>query len=186
MGNRKRWPLDFEARRRLTSRWLGSAIVSAGLLAIQELVLRLGRATRRVRRFELRSSSTDQSRWTDVGLIDDQARCLLQIECVNTVGNIGAAVRSSDRKRAEAEALAIAAGGEDPYTVHTCWVVRATEHNRRLIEKYPQLFAARFPGSSRAWVAALTNGRRPPDESGLVWCDVRATRVIEWRKDATQ
>jgi hypothetical protein len=90
---------------------------------------------------------------------------LLLIECVNTFGNINASIRSSDRKRAEAEALAIAIGSGDPYAVRTCWIVRAT----------------RFPGSSRGWADALTNGKPPPTEQGLVWCDIGATHVFEWR-----
>jgi len=35
---------------------------------------------------------------------DDARRILVQVECVNTFGNVNAAVRSSDRKAAEAEA----------------------------------------------------------------------------------
>ena len=153
----------------------------AGHLNIQELVLRLGRATGRRRTFELPTKPADPSRSVDVGLIDDRQRCLIRIECVNTFGNIGAAARSSDRKLAETEALAISIGHGEPYTVHECWVVRATRRNRELLARYPELFATRFPGSSRAWVAALRNGNVPPSERGLVWCDVNATRLLEWR-----
>lgn len=153
----------------------------AGHLAIQELVLRLGRATSRRRTFELATKPADPSRSTDVGLIDDVHRCLLLIECVNTFGDIGASIRSSDRKHAEAQALAIAIGNGDPYDVHECWVIRATRRNRALVARYPELFAARFPGSSRACTAALVSGAKPPDERGLVWCDLGATRIFEWR-----
>ena len=156
----------------------------AGHLAIQELVLRLGRAGGYRRVFELPTKPADPSRSTDVGLVDDRARRLLQIECVNTFGNIGAAIRSSDRKRAEAEALAISTGHGQPYAVYRCWVVRASRRNRQLLAAYPQLFASRFAGSSRAWVAALTTGSTPPAEPGLVWCDVRATHLFEWRPRA--
>lgn len=155
--------------------------IDAGHLAIQELVLRLGRATGRRRTFELATKPAEPARSTDVGLIDDSQRRLLQVECVNTFGNINASIRSSDRKRAEAEALAISIGHGRPYTVHLCWVVRATRRNRQLLATYPELFASRFPGSSRAWVDALTRGGPPPDEPGLVWCDVHATRLFEWR-----
>lgn len=51
------------------------------------------------------------------------------------------------------------------------WVVRATARNRLLVARYPEVFATRFPGSSRAWVAALTAGGPIPTEPGLVWCD---------------
>jgi transcriptional regulator with XRE-family HTH domain len=153
----------------------------AGHLGIQELVLRLGRATGRRRTFELPTKPTDPSRSVDVGLIDDLRRCLIRIECVNSWGDVGASIRSSDRKRAEAEALAVSIGHGDPYSVHECWVVRATRRNRALVARYPELFATRFPASSRAWVAALTSRMRPLDERGLVWCDVACTRIFAWR-----
>jgi hypothetical protein len=106
---------------------------------------------------------------------------LVQVECVNTFGNINGSIRASDRKRVEAEGLAIAIGNGDPYAVYTVWVVRATKRNRQLLGTYPELFASRFTGSSRAWVQALAAGAPPPAEPGLVWCDVNATRLFEWR-----
>jgi len=153
----------------------------AGHLAIQELILRLGRSTGRRRSYELATKPDDPSRSTDVGLVDDGNRTLIQIECVNTFGNINASIRSSDRKRAEAHALAVAMGHGNPYAVRTCWVVRATKRNRAILAEYPELFATRFPASSRAWVDALTKGTLPPDQPGLVWCDVGSTRLFEWR-----
>ncbi len=155
--------------------------VDAGHLKIQELILRLGRRTGRHRTFELATKPDDPSRSTDVGLIDDTHRQLLQIECVNTMGNVGAAARSSDRKRAEAEAFGISIGYGRPYTVRQCWVVRSTRRNRRLLAQYPETFQARFTGSSRAWVSALMNGAPAPAAPGLVWCDVACTRVFAWR-----
>jgi transcriptional regulator with XRE-family HTH domain len=158
--------------------------VDAGHLGIQELILRLGRMIGHKRTFELPTKPSDPSRSTDVGLTDDANRRLLQVECVNTFGNINAAIRSADRKRAEAEALAISIGHGEPFTVYQCWVVRATRRNRELLARYPELFATRFTGSSRAWVDALTNGTPPPPALGLVWCDVRATQLFEWRRRA--
>jgi hypothetical protein len=99
------------------------------------------------------------------------------------IGDIGAAVRSSVRKAAELEALAIGRWGEDA-TTGLVWVVRATARNRSLIGRYPEVFASRFPGSSRGWVAALTTGAEPPREPGLVWSDVNATRLFAWRRAA--
>lgn len=153
----------------------------AGHLAIEELVLRVARPAGYVRRFEVPTRPLDPTRSTDVGLRDDTRRRYVQVECWNTFGNINAAVRSSDRKRIEAEASAIAVGYGRPYTVHQVWVVRATRRNRALVGRYHEIFATRFPGSSKAWVAALTNGAWPPDAPGLVWCDVAATRIFEWR-----
>ena len=100
-----------------------------------------------------------------MGLTDDVNRRLIQVECVNVFGNVNASIRSSDRKRAEAEELAIALGHGEPYTVHQVWVVRATQSNRALLARYPELFATRFPGSSLAWVKALTKGTPPPSRT---------------------
>lgn len=126
--------------------------------------------------------SSDPARSTDVGLRDDRRRRLTFVECWNTIGDLGAAARSSARKLAEAEAFAIASGGEHPHRVAGCWVVRATARNRDLVRRYPAVFAARFPGSSLAWVRALTHGTDPPAEPGLIWCDVRTTRLFAWRR----
>jgi hypothetical protein len=85
------------------------------------------------------------------------------------------------RKLAELEDMAVARWGEDA-RVGLVWIVRATRRNRALIAKYPEIFASRFPGSSIGWVRALTLGTEPPTEPGLVWCDVAATRLFEWRR----
>ena len=155
----------------------------AGHLAIQELVLRLGRRASYARSFELSTRPSDPSRSTDVGLRDDERRVLILVECWNTIGDLGAAARSTSRKVAEARELAVAAGGERPFAVRAVWVVRATARNRALVGRYPEVFGARLPGSSVRWVAALTTGAAlPPDEPGLVWCDVGATRLLAWRR----
>ena len=44
------------------------------------------------------------------------------------------------------------------------------------------MFAAKFPASSSAWLAALANPERPiPDELGFLWTDVAGTRLIASR-----
>ncbi len=154
----------------------------AGHLALQELVLRVGRQAGYSTSFELATRPSEPSRSTDVGLRDDLRRRLVLVECWNTFGDIGAAVRSSSRKLAEAAELAIAVGGDRAHSVRGCWVIRATAANRGLVARYPQIFAARFPGSSAAWVRALTVGAQPPDEPGIVWSDVPATRLFAWRR----
>lgn len=162
----------------------------AGHLAIQELVMRLGRRNGYGGTFELPTRPSDPSRSTDVCLRDDRARLLVLIECWNTFGDVGAAVRSTNRKIAEAAELAIAIGGERPHRVAACWVVRDVERNRRLLARYPELFASRFPGSSTLWARALggsvstpiTLRHEPPEELGLVWCDARALRLFPWRR----
>ena len=106
------------------------------------------------------------------------------MEAWNTIGNIGAAVRSTNRKIAEADALAAALWGEGRHDIAGCWVVRETRTNRDLVARYPELFAARFGGSSIGWVMALEQAQDPPATPGLVWCDVRATRLYAWRRPA--
>ena len=154
----------------------------AGHLAIQELVLGLGRRAGYAAAFELPTKPQDPHRSADVGLRDDRHRRLLLVECWNSIGDIGAAARSSSRKLAEAEELGVALGGERPHRVFGCWVVRATGRNRDLIARYPEVFSARFRGSSVGWVRALHDGEEPPVEPGLVWSDVAATKLYAWRR----
>ena len=155
--------------------------VDAGHLAMQELVLRLGRACGYTGSFELPTRPAEPWRSADVGLAAPARRTLILGECWNSFGDVGAAARSSTRKRTDLENIAIARWGTDA-RVGLVWIVRATARNRALIARYPEIFASRFPGSSRAWIAALTEGRKPPSDPGLVWCDVAATRLLEWRR----
>ena len=154
----------------------------AGHLHMQQLILRLApQAGYDDRRVELAGHSGRG--WTDVALVKRAARLLVLVECVNSVGDLGASFRSSDRKTAEAEQLATALGGDEgTLRVGVCWVVRDTARNRELVNRYESVFSARFPGSSVTWVAALTKGGPVPDEPGLVWCDVKATRLFAWRR----
>jgi transcriptional regulator with XRE-family HTH domain len=155
--------------------------VDAGHLAMQELVIRLGRGLGYRPTFELATRPAEPWRSVDVVLGSEARRWLICVECWNTIGDIGAAARASDRKRAEAEAIAVGKWGADARAA-LVWVVRATARNRTLVTRYPEVFASRFPGSSRRWVAALAVGTSPPEESGLIWCDVRATRLFGWRQ----
>ncbi len=161
----------------------------AGHLALQGLVLRLGRRAGFAGTFELPTRPVDPSRSTDVALRDDRRRLLVLVECWNTFGDVGAAIRSTNRKLAEAAGRAIVLGGERPYRVAGCWVVRDVARNRALVGRYPELFASRFPGSSAKWVEALSPGanadrREPPTELGLVWCDRAASRLFAWRRSS--
>ena len=153
----------------------------AGHLGIQELVLRLGRHNGYPRMVELKTRATDPWRSIDVALAADQRQTLLIVECWNTFGDVGASIRSSNRKRAEAEEYAAGRWGSDGRAA-LVWVVRATTANRTLIAKYPELFAAAFPGSSRAWADALMSGAEPPREPGLVWASADGMRVYAWRR----
>jgi len=151
----------------------------AGHLAIQELVLRVGRAAGYGGSFELATKPSESWRSADIGLAAPATRRLIHVECWNTIGDIGAAVRSSTRKRSELEDLLVARWGGG--STHLVWVVRATARNRALVARYPEVFARSFPASSRHWVDALVQGSPPPAEAGLVWCDVAATRLFAWR-----
>ena len=115
---------------------------------------------------------------------DDRHRVLIQTECWNTFGDLGAAVRATNRKAVEAAAHAIATtpGDAEPYRVATVWVVRAGAANRRLLAGYPHIIDAAFPGSSRRWVQALTAGAEPPTEPGVVWFDPATRRLTEHRR----
>jgi transcriptional regulator with XRE-family HTH domain len=152
----------------------------AGHLGIQELLLRLAKAAEHARFVELPTKSADPSRSADVATRSAHHRCFLLQEAWNTFGDLGASVRSFDRKLAELAQVAAGLGAAD-YRIVGCWVVRATKRNRALVARYPEFFATRFMGSSVGWVAALTNGTRPPDKPGIVWCDVAATRVFSVR-----
>jgi transcriptional regulator with XRE-family HTH domain len=153
----------------------------AGHLAIQELILRVGRVAGYGGSFELQTRPAEPWRSADIGLAMDAERRMIHVECWNTIGDLGAAARSSARKLAELQDLAVARWGDGACT-GLAWVVRATARNRALIARYPEIFASRFPGSSRRWVDALTRGTPPPPEPGLVWCDVGATRLFAWRR----
>jgi transcriptional regulator with XRE-family HTH domain len=64
-------------------------------------------------------------------------------------------------------------------TVSGVFVVRATRRNRALVREFSELFRARFPGSSGAWLRALTDREAPmPVQSGFLWTDVGGTRLI--------
>lgn len=158
--------------------------VDAGHLEIQEHILGLARATGRHGTFELPTRPTDPSRSTDIGIRAHRHHVLIQTECWNTFGDLGAAIRATNRKTAEAaaHAIATAAGDAAPYRVATVWVVRASAGNRALLARYPHIVDAAFPGSSRRWVAALADGSEPPTEPGLVWFDPGTKRLVERRR----
>jgi len=153
----------------------------AGHLAMQELVLRLARKAgwRSLPEFATRPSSPSRS--ADVLLCDDRRRILVDVETWNSFGDIGAGLRSFDRKLADLEEAAVARWGDRPARVAGAWIVRAAARNRGLVARYPVLFETRFAGSSLGWIRALTLGEDPPMSPGLVWCDVGTTRLLARR-----
>ncbi len=106
-------------------------------------------------------------------------------EAWNTFGDVGAAIRRTNRKTAEATDLAATIDGGPPYRVAAVWIVRPSPANRRLLARYPEIFRSAFPGSSRAWVDTLTTGASPPTKAGLVWLDPTSGRVTAWRRGRT-
>lgn len=155
----------------------------AGHLAMQELVLRLARGAGYTGSFELPTRPADPSRSTDVRLLDRRHRRLVLVECWNSFGDLGGAARSSDRKRSETEAMSIALSPDGAaLQVGVCWVIRDTRRNRYLLARYPRIIESRFPGSSAAWVRALTVGGPLPDQPGLVWSDLNASRLFARRR----
>ncbi|CAN5642160.1 hypothetical protein BH20CHL7_BH20CHL7_09680 [soil metagenome] len=146
-------------------------------LAIQEHVLALARRTGRPGTFEVPTRPLDPSRSTDVGIRDSRHGTRILAECWNSFGDLGAAVRATTRKAAEAAAT----WPED--RVATVWIVRASAANRAILARYPQVLQAAFPGSSRRWVRALERGDVPPPrDPGVVWFDPASRRLAEHRR----
>jgi hypothetical protein len=97
------------------------------------------------------------------------------IEVWNWLADVGDAFRCWDRKL---ERLRTA----DPAT-SGCWAVRATRRNRLLVADHRTLFAARFPGSSAAWINALQTVDAPvPDAAALLWVSVMGDRLVAARR----
>jgi transcriptional regulator with XRE-family HTH domain len=153
----------------------------AGHLAIQEVVIASGRRNGYEARFELGTRPANPWRSIDVLLSSRARRTVIVAECWNVIGDLGAATRSSTRKRQEAADLVLAGWGP-PVSAHLVWVVRATPRNRVLVATYPEIFSTRFRGSSRGWADALNGGGDPPAEDGLVWVDPGARRIFAWRR----
>jgi hypothetical protein len=156
----------------------------AGHLPIQELVLRTLRRSGRTSLAELPTRPAEPWRSADVVGIDDKTRCITIAECWNTFGDVGASLRTSNRKQADADTLAVSRWGTADASVGLVWIIRDTARNRALVRRYPELFRSRFPGSSRDWLRSLVDGRAQPNEAGLVWCDIASTRLFSWRRGA--
>lgn len=154
----------------------------AGHLRAQDLLLGFARRLGRRADLELPSRPTDPSRAIDVVIRDDLDRALILIEIWNRLDDLGAAIRSTTRKLAEADGLAVLAAGDGaPYRVASCWLLVDTVANRRLLARYPEIFAARFRGSSVGWVRCLVDGAAAPPSPGLAWIDTRAGRIVPVR-----
>ena len=150
-------------------------LADAGHLGIQEYLLEIGRRNRRRGSFEHATRPFDPSQSVDVQQVDGRNDCLIALEAWNRMSDFGAAARSSDRKVAE-----LARQGRAG-RVALCWVVRDSHANRAIVRRYPEVIAARFTGSSVAWVEALERGATPPDGPGIVWFDPGQRRLRPMR-----
>jgi transcriptional regulator with XRE-family HTH domain len=82
----------------------------------------------------------------------------------------------------EAKVLATRARQGEGWHVEGLIVVRGTRRNRALVRDLGQLFAARYPASSAAWLEALADPQVPlPQAGGFAWTDVAGSRLLAAR-----
>lgn len=153
------------------------APADAGHLDAQELLLRLAAAGGWRGRPEAPSDPADPRHSTDVELRSVDGRIVL-VEVWNRLADIGAGLRSSDRK------LALVRQRADT-DIGSSWLFVDTAANRQIVRRYPAIFRARFGGSSTAWIRAITSGAQCPSRPGIAWIDVRSGTLRELRLGAT-
>ena len=106
------------------------------------------------------------------------------VEVIDWIPDVGESVRDFDRRLAALDRYAVARmrGDEPVPRTSGFWLLRATRRNRELVNEHRLFFRARFPGSGRAWLAALTDATKPmPTQPALLWVDVRGTRIFAAR-----
>ncbi len=128
-----------------------------------------------------------RSRWGDVLLHrrrpatpDEHAL----MEVIDWFDDVGAPLRAWQRRLDAVERYAIARmSGDDAVPLSSgCWLVRATRRNRGLVADHANLFRTHFPGSGRAWLAALTQaGAAMPNGSALLWVSADGARLFPSR-----
>jgi transcriptional regulator with XRE-family HTH domain len=101
----------------------------AGHLAIQELLVRLARATAGAALVELPLGTSDRAFSVDVCVLRRRQGELILQEAWNRIGDVGAGLRSFDRKLSLAAEAAVAFPAP-PSVVTGVWVVRVTRSNR--------------------------------------------------------
>lgn len=98
--------------------------------------------------------------------------------------DVGAIVRDFARRTDAVDRYAVARMRNDAHLPRTggCIVIRATRRNRAIIGEHRNFFRARFPGSGRAWLEALTRTDATlPVKPALVWITVNAERLFPAR-----
>jgi len=149
----------------------------AGHLAAQELVLRLARENGRTGVFEMPTRTSAAPGVVDVAIRDDGALVLILVEIWNRVTDLGSASRSTSRKVADVEASV----PSPAFRVASCWLLVENAANRAIVRRFPEIFRARFSGSSIGWTRAIANGGIPPLASGVAWIDPRSGRITPVR-----
>ena len=122
-----------------------------------------------------------RSRSIDVALVHERTREAVVAEIWDWFQDVGAGFRSLEGKRAALASLLErrASTGGRPWIVRSLYVVRNTRRNRALVRELEPLFAARFPGSSRQWIRALTEPNVAlPAADGLLWSDRTGTVLL--------
>jgi transcriptional regulator with XRE-family HTH domain len=121
-----------------------------------------------------------RSRSVDVVLSRPTERDVVVVEVWDWFDDVGAALRSLDGKVAEVVRQSRA---RDPgWRASALWVVRGTRRNHALVHEFAPIFRIRFPGDSRAWLAALGDPAAPmPEDPGLLWTDREARRLVRSR-----
>jgi transcriptional regulator with XRE-family HTH domain len=122
-----------------------------------------------------------RSRSIDVFLTRALQSEAVVVEIWDWFSDVGDAMRGLDGKMAAVTRMLVERR-DGPWRVGGLWVVRGTKRNRMLVGEVQDLFAAKFGGSPRSWLAALGRAATPmPALPGLVWTDVSVTRLTEVR-----
>ena len=84
------------------------------------------------------------------------------------------------RLEAKVQAVRERLGGD--WRINGLLVVRGTHRNRSIVRELRDLFAARYPASSAAWLRALPDPGMPmPNERGFAWTSVDGSRLVAAR-----
>jgi transcriptional regulator with XRE-family HTH domain len=110
------------------------------------------------------------SRSIDVALLRASTHEAAVVEIWDWFDDVGASLRGLDGKKAALQARLNETEG--PWRVGGLYVIRDTRRNRSLVIELGAVFAARFPGSSSAWLRALAEegaGEPMPALDAYVW-----------------
>lgn len=152
-------------------------------LQMQELVAKVAKLAGWEVAIEAPSRAWASNRSIDVRLTDRSTRQIVIVECWNTFSDLGAAARSGAHKVKEEQQRAVAIAGDGkPFDVGLLWVVRDTKANRELVARYPNFFDTRLPGSSNGWLSTMRTRKPMPSAPGLLWSDLRTTRIVAKRR----